>query len=166
MKIKKIISIILSAIIIFTMTIPAFAVAESSRQSVSATNTVEIPFVSSIFDKISEIISKIYDFIINIIFPEEEPPGENDDEEELPGGNGVSDGKIAITWRYRNSYANWVEETEYYEYGEELKVYSVPEKVREGGLSLTVHYFKGWSPELEETVTNDMTYEAVYATAH
>lgn len=152
---KKVISIILVAILISSMGMPAFAVTEGSREYSIVVDTVEIPVISSIFDKISEIISKIYNFIINIIFPEEEPPGENED----------PDAKIAITWIYLNEYGNWVEKTEYYENGEKLKVPSIAEKISEGGFSLRVDYFTGWSPELEEIVTKDMTYEAMYSTA-
>lgn len=153
---KKIISIILATIFVFTMAMPAFATMESSRQSISVADSVEIPVLSSIFNKIREVLSKIYNFIMNLIFPKEE----------LPGGDGDSDERIEITWNFLSDDATWVEITEYYEYGEELKLYSVPEKVREGGFSLTVHYFKGWSPEPEETVTKDMTYKAVYETAY
>lgn len=138
---KKFISIILMAVLVFTMAIPAMAGTASSQESISIVDSIENPVINSIFSKISNIINKIYNFVMNIIFPK----------------------KIAVTWRYIDDSSNWVEKTEYYEYGEQLKPYTVPQKVHESSFSFTVYYFKSWSPELEEIVTQDVTYEAVYA---
>ena len=140
---KKLISIILTVILIFTMAIPAFAGFETAQESINIVDSIENFEIGAIFSKISNTINKIYSFIMNIIFPE----------------------KIAITRRYLDNSVNWVEKTQYYEYGEELKSYSIPQKVSEKGMSLTVYYFNSWSPEIEDIVTKDMTYKANYSMA-
>ena len=139
---KKIISIILTAILVVTMTIPAFAGTETSRQSISA-DTIEMSTknsnVESIFNSISKIIDEIYEFIMNIINPVEEPPKEGDGENDDEGDN----------WnRRRLGFEYGVHQ------GDEA-YYIIPGdtiSITPTVLERTGYEFIGWEPEIPEVM--------------
>ena len=70
---------------------------------------------------------------------------------------------IEINWMLRDEEGEWVKITHYYNYGDEI---SSPLFVT-GPWPLFVkdgfeYYFNGWSPELQETATKNVTYVAQY----
>lgn len=153
-KIKQIISVILAIIMIAMTTIPSFATTSNQSTKIECID-VDIPIISSLWNKIVKIFNDFIEFIRYIVNPE---------------------GKIKIVWKYIN-YENtyrleWIEETQYYEYGEEVIPPDIPtdrpsfSEMNSFGIStMTAYYFKCWNTEIQTVAIQDAEYEAEYAIA-
>ena len=139
---KKIISIILTVVLAVAMTIPAFAETENSRQSISP-DTIEMSIgngnVESIFNPIFKFIEEIYEFIINIINPDEEPPNEEDGE----NNNEQDDwNRRRLSFEYNS---NQKDQAYYIIPGEPISI--IPTVLERTG-----YEFIGWKPEIPEVM--------------
>lgn len=187
-KVKQIISLVLAIIMIAMTTIPSFATTQNQCTQIES---IDIPIISSLWNKIVEIFNNFIEFIRNIVNPQEPPEEENDNPVENPkeendnpmenpeeGENNnpeveIPEGKIVITWKYINyensSKLEWIERTDYYEYGEEIVPPKIPtdkpsySSSNEYELSFMIaYYFEDWNAEIQTIATENAKYEAEY----